>query len=70
MIHIQHKNIHLLSAITDKHSYDPSYSLPTYHTSTEVQYFYTFNINHTHTQNMFFHSIHLTISPCPHLHQK
>jgi len=68
MIHIQYKNIHLLSANTDKHSYDSTYSLPTYHTSTEVKYFYTFNINHTH--NIFFHSIHLEISLCPHLHQK
>ena len=68
MIHIQYKNLQLLSANRDKHSYDPSYLLPIYHTSTEVKYFYTFNINRTH--NIFFHSIPLTISLCPHLHQK
>jgi len=49
MIHIKYKNIPLLSANTDKHSYDPSYLLPPYHTSTEVQHFYTLNIIHTHT---------------------
>ena len=49
MIHIQYKIIQLLSANTGKHSYDSSYSLPIYHTSTEVKYFYTFNINHTYT---------------------
>ena len=42
MIHIQHKNIQLLSTNTDKHSYDPSHLLPIYHTSTEVKYVYTF----------------------------
>jgi len=67
MIHIQYKNIQLLSANTDTHSYDSSYPLPIYHTSTEVKYLYTFNINHTH---MVFHSIHLAISLCPHLHRK
>ena len=45
MIHIQYKNMQLLSANTDKHSYDSLYSLPIYHTSTEVKYFYTYNIN-------------------------
>jgi hypothetical protein len=59
MIHIWYKNIQLLPSNTDKHSYDSSYLLSIYHTSTEVKYFYTFYINHTH--NMFFHSIHLTI---------
>jgi len=67
MIHIQYKNTQLLSANTDKHSYDSSYSLPVYRMPTEVQHFYTLNINNTH--NMFFHSI-LLIYLCPHLHQK
>ena len=56
MIHVKYKKIQLLSVNTVKHSYDYSYSLPIYHTCTEVKYFYSFNINHTHThtQNMFF----------------
>ena len=36
-----------------------SYVLPFFHTSTEVKYDYTFNINHTH--NMFPNFIHLTL---------
>ena len=58
MIQIQYKNIQLLSANTDKHSYDSSYSLPIHHTSTEVKYFYTFNINHTHTHTKHVFSLH------------
>ena len=57
MIHIQYKNIQLLSPNTDKHSYDSSHSLPIYHTSTEVKYFYTFNINHTHNMFFSFHTL-------------
>jgi hypothetical protein len=36
IIHIQLKNIHLLSASPDKHSYDSSYLSPMYHTSMEM----------------------------------
>jgi len=35
-IHTQYKNIQLISAITNKHSYDSSYSSPMYYTSTEI----------------------------------
>jgi len=68
MIHIQYKNMQLVSTNTDKLSYDTSHLLPIYHNPTEMKYFYKFNINHTH--NMFFHSIHLVIYLCPHLHRK
>jgi len=64
MIHIQYKNMQLMLIQINIH--DSSYLLPIFHTSTEVKYFYTFNVNHKH--NMFLHSTHLTISLCPHLH--
>jgi len=57
MIHIQYKNMQLVSTNTDKLSYDTSHLLPIYHNPTEVMYFYKFNINHTHNMFFSFHTL-------------